>query len=205
MNRCSFISVVFCLLAFKITCSSPKSENSLLLRRKRYLVFPEGSSLSIAICLTAQTTLPEQIFTEAINWGIAYDLPNESSVLRQFLHPKHVMQRRNRRDLYRNMETIMDSMGFNGRSCILRALCETSRRFLSRQTGLVEELIRIAFRFPLQKIMNWEPEEHRLYHWAYRIGHEKENTDCADLFSECSFSLLDMALGEYADYSHGYT
>ncbi|KAF5307135.1 hypothetical protein FQR65_LT07119 [Abscondita terminalis] len=155
--------------------------------------------------MTAQTTLPEQIFTEAINWGIAYDLPNESSILREFFYPQHEMQRRNRRDLYQNMEIIMDSMGFNGRSCILRALCETSQRFSSRKHGLIEELIRIVFNFPLQKVMNWEPEEHRLYHWAYRVGQEKEQKDCSDLFSGCSFSLLDMALGRYSDYTHGYT
>lgn len=59
--------------------------------------------------MTVQTTLPEQIFTEAINWGIAYDLPNESSTIREILHPKHIMRRRNRRDLYQKMEVIMDS------------------------------------------------------------------------------------------------
>lgn len=65
--------------------------------------------LQVALCMTAQTTLPEQIFTEAINWGIAYELPNESSTLREFLYPKHIMRRRNRRDLYQKLETIMDS------------------------------------------------------------------------------------------------
>lgn len=54
--------------------------------------------------------------------------------------------------------------------------------------------------------MNWEPEEHRLYHWAYRIGKEQNNQDCSQMFSGCSFSLVDMALGEYSNYAQeGYT
>ncbi|KAF5299324.1 hypothetical protein FQA39_LY02497 [Lamprigera yunnana] len=155
--------------------------------------------MSIALCLTVQTTLPEQFFTEAINWAIAYDLPNESSVLRELLHPKHITQRRNRRDLYQNMETIMNSMGFNGRSCIFRTLCEASQRFLSQRHGLIEELIRIVFNFPQQKVMHWEPEEHRLYHWASRIGQKRQNKVCSELFPGCSFSLLDVTLGENPD------
>lgn len=59
--------------------------------------------------MTAQTTLPAQFFTEAINWGIAYELPNDSSTVREFFHPKHIMKRRHRRDLYQKMEVIMDS------------------------------------------------------------------------------------------------
>lgn len=59
--------------------------------------------------MTAQTILPTEVFTEAINWGISYDLPNDTSTIRQYLYPKHVMQRRHRRDLYQKMELIMDS------------------------------------------------------------------------------------------------
>lgn len=53
--------------------------------------------------------------------------------------------------------------------------------------------------------MAWEPEEHRLYHWAYRIGKENKNEDCSRMFPQCSFSLLDMALGEYSNYLRDYT
>ncbi|XP_058792440.1 uncharacterized protein LOC131664956 isoform X2 [Phymastichus coffea] len=49
-----------------------------LTRRKRYVVFPEGSSFSIALCMTVHTLTPDNIFTEGLNWGISYDLPNES-------------------------------------------------------------------------------------------------------------------------------
>jgi len=34
--------------------------------------------LQIALCLTVHTLTPDNIFTEGLNWGISYDLPNES-------------------------------------------------------------------------------------------------------------------------------
>lgn len=37
------------------------------------------------------------------------------------------------------------SMGYSGRQCILRALCESAQYFLGRETNMVEELIRIVF------------------------------------------------------------
>lgn len=54
--------------------------------------------------------------------------------------------------------------------------------------------------FPQQKIANGEPEDHRLYHWAYRRGRENKIQECSEMFSDCSISLIDMALGYYSDY-----
>lgn len=43
-------------------------------------------SLQIALCMTVHTLTPDNIFTEGLNWGISYDLPNESKpVLEPFL------------------------------------------------------------------------------------------------------------------------
>ncbi|KAJ8688552.1 hypothetical protein QAD02_024347 [Eretmocerus hayati] len=222
-----------------------------LSRRKRYVVFPEGSSFSIALCLTVHTLTSDNIFTEGVNWGIAYDLPNETRPeLRPFLqlrkdkikpskyndyHSKytspannyrnpyyqpdpywkkagkyygpswqkkyskdnyHYRQRRYRRDLYNKMEVVINAMGFDGRSCILRALCEASQRFMPKGNSLVEEMIRIVFALPLKKILASEPEEHHVYTKAHRAGHE--GGDCLTLFPACSFSLIDMALGRYS-------
>lgn len=34
--------------------------------------------LQIALCMTVHTLTSDDIFTEGLNWGISYDLPNES-------------------------------------------------------------------------------------------------------------------------------
>lgn len=42
--------------------------------------------LQIALCMTVHTLTTDNIFTEGLNWGISYDLPNESKpVLEPFL------------------------------------------------------------------------------------------------------------------------
>lgn len=61
--------------------------------------------------MTAVTIAPTTIWTEGLNWGISYDLPNDTSVFREYkkYFPMPMMQRRHRRDLYHKMEVIMDS------------------------------------------------------------------------------------------------
>jgi len=34
--------------------------------------------LQVALCMTVHTLTSDNIFTEGLNWGISYDLPNES-------------------------------------------------------------------------------------------------------------------------------
>lgn len=61
--------------------------------------------------MTAQTGItPGEIFTEAINWAISYELPNTTKPFEEYLDlPIKLMQRRHRRDLYFKMESIMTS------------------------------------------------------------------------------------------------
>lgn len=47
----------------------------------------------------------------ALNWGIAYDLPNHTWIIehrRQKIVTKPIAQRRHRRDLYNRLETAID-------------------------------------------------------------------------------------------------
>ncbi|XP_044018774.1 uncharacterized protein LOC122859348 [Aphidius gifuensis] len=240
----------YCLLS---TISQVYTENRVLSRRKRYVVFPEGSSFSIALCMTMKTLSADPIFTEGVNWGISYDLPNETKAeLKPFLQLRKdkikpisgkyqyqdkinhelmnknlfkydnwnkvdknyyydnskqyyynkktnndYIKRRHRRDLYNKLEVIMNAMGFNGRSCILRALCEASQRLMPKGNTLVEEMMRIAFSLPLRRVlMSDEPEEHHTYTQAHRSGNK--GARCDVIFGECPFSLIDMALGKYS-------
>ncbi|XP_035740224.1 uncharacterized protein LOC118449571 isoform X1 [Vespa mandarinia] len=255
VGRCLLILAILCGLLYEHKANSDR--DSPHLRRKRYVVFPEGSSFSIALCMTVHTLTPDNIFTEGVNWGISYDLPNESKpALEPFLQLRndrfkstnkygsiknglqsvnknafeytgwnvpgkyvqfsssekkrkgykanyYYIQRRHRRDLYNKLEVIMNSMGFDGRSCVLRALCEASQRLMPKGNTLVEEMMRISFSLPLKKVFSFEPEEHRMYTNAHKAGHEGQ--DCIAMFPGCSFSLIDMALGKYNAPSGDYT
>lgn len=50
-------------------------------------------------------------FSWAINWGLAYDLPNDTWIINEKnrkVFPKQIVQRRHRRDLYDRLENIID-------------------------------------------------------------------------------------------------
>lgn len=51
------------------------------------------------------------LMTFAVNWGVAWDLPNETKQfdIHSWYFPKSVMQRRHRRDLYQKIETIFEA------------------------------------------------------------------------------------------------
>ncbi|XP_017758790.1 PREDICTED: uncharacterized protein LOC108549784 [Eufriesea mexicana] len=246
MNRNERCFALLMLCAVLLTDHRAGSDrDARLSRKKRYVVFPEGSTFSIALCLTVHTLTPDDnIFTEGVNWGISYDLPNESKpALEPLLQLRHdqvkpmkkhgyqpaspinknvvkytgwggnekyyvkpgkmkyrkpdyyYLQRRHRRELYSKLETIMNAMNFDGRTCVLRALCEASQRLMPKGNTLIEEMMRISFSFPLKRLFGHEPEEHHAYSRAHKAG--QQGQDCATMFAGCSFSLIDMALGKY--------
>ncbi|XP_031636179.1 uncharacterized protein LOC116349065, partial [Contarinia nasturtii] len=175
--------------------------NHLKSRRKRYVAFPEGSSFSVAFCATVGFVgNPNFIyFSWAINWGVAYDLPNDTWILNERnrkVFPKQIVQRRHRRDLYDRLEVLIDNMGYNGRQCILRALCESSQFFSKKSTNMVEEMIRTIFTLPSMRVLPFEHPDLVIYDKAHRKGRDK--VYCASVFSECNFSLIELALGEYS-------
>lgn len=95
-------------------------------------------------------------------------------------------------------------MGYNGRACVLRALCESSEFFRSKSTNMAEELIRTIFMLPTLKTLPFEHADLVVYGEAHHKGKGKsKNKDqiedhCANAYSDCEFSLIALALGEYA-------
>ncbi|KAJ8898459.1 hypothetical protein PR048_003819 [Dryococelus australis] len=108
--------------------------------------------------------------------------------------------------------------GLDGRSCVLRAICETAQQ-LKPRSSLFLEIFRILFtctlcmflraepplsglyfpRLPLERVAPHEPSEHWQYDSAHRRG--LANHDCQDLYPSCSVSLLDTLLqGPRPDY-----
>ncbi|XP_017968500.2 uncharacterized protein LOC108659867 [Drosophila navojoa] len=184
-----------------------------LSRGKRFVAFPLGSSASAAICLTTGVIgNPHYLYLSfGLNWGIAYDLPNITWVL----HNAHgwnrkrpsaavaKIKRRHRRDLYGNLEAMIDSMGYNGRDCVLRTLCESRQYFQRNKMNMIGEMLRIIFSLPKQRIFTRELQENSdIVHYdnAYRHAH---NVDCAQQYA-CQFSLLELAFGKYSTPPKNY-
>ncbi|XP_044314578.1 uncharacterized protein LOC108037844 isoform X1 [Drosophila rhopaloa] len=181
-----------------------------LSRPKRYLSFPEGSSLSVAVCFTVGIIgNPYYGYNSfGLNWGVAYDLPNTSWVLQSLhgfsTHPvaPAVLRRRSRSAIYQKIETIVDNMGYNGRDCILRTLCESRQYFQRTKMSMVGEMLRTIFSLPKQRIFTRELHENSdivHYDQAYRNAH---SDDCTQY--NCHFSLLELAFGKYTTPPKNY-
>ncbi|XP_034130223.1 uncharacterized protein LOC117585069 isoform X1 [Drosophila guanche] len=182
-----------------------------LSRPKRYLSFPEGSSFSVAVCFTVGLIgNPYYAYNSfGINWGTAYDLPNTTWVLQHLhgfaTHPvaPAVLRRRSRRFIYQKIETIVDNMGYNGRDCVLRTLCESRQYFQRTKMNMVGEMLRTIFSLPKQRIFTRELHENSdIVHYdkAYREAHK---VDCAAQY-DCHFSLLELAFGKYSTPPKNY-
>lgn len=110
-------------------------------------------------------------------------------------------------------------MGYNGRSCVLRALCESAQYFYEKSTNMVEELVRTVFtyvwfsisafvtllqlnviflcRLPSTKVLPFEHKDLPIYDKAYRKGNDR--IYCSSMYPDCSFSLIELALGAYSN------
>ncbi|XP_026326174.1 uncharacterized protein LOC113234868 [Hyposmocoma kahamanoa] len=204
MNWIVILMLAGCFIELSIAKDVRRSASSKILsRKKRYITFPEGSSFSCAGCMTVGLIgqpAPQTVagtFTFGLNWGIAYELPNATETL-SYYHSKHRLKkptamRRNRRELYEKIETILDNMGYNGRQCILRTLCETTQRVVPHGDNIIEEMFRTLFTFPVSKVIPSEPVEHQIYDSAQRLG---KLLDSCDQYM-CPLSLVDLVQGYY--------
>jgi hypothetical protein len=179
-------------------------------RKKRYVIFPEGSSFSVAVCMTIGLygNPNYQFVSWALNWGVAYELPNNATEFTRPLGrlkrsmPRPIVQREHRRNLFGKMEIAMNDMGYNGRECILRAICESSQFFSKKGSNLIEELLRTVFSLPKTKLLPFEHKDLFQYDTANRRGLTKGF--CTSFYPNCGFSIIDLALGRYKNPDFNY-
>lgn len=76
------IFICFLITFVNIEQSVSGEKQKLLSRRKRYLVFPEGASLSVAVCMAIGMVGNPQfsIFSYSANYGFAYELPTNATL-----------------------------------------------------------------------------------------------------------------------------
>lgn len=52
------------------------------------------------------------------------------------------------------------------------------------------------YRLPSMNVLPFEHQDLKVYDKAHRSG--KENANCGSKYPDCSFSLIELALGEYS-------
>uniref|UniRef100_A0A182JBN6 Uncharacterized protein n=1 Tax=Anopheles atroparvus TaxID=41427 RepID=A0A182JBN6_ANOAO len=94
--------------------------------------------------------------------------------------------------VYKAMELLSDGYGFGGHVCVLRSICEAAEAPFTHTGGVFAELLHIMFS---PSTTNDPVSEHRdnEYYRAEQLG--RAGAPCADIFRECSTSLLDMFSG----------
>ncbi|XP_069696615.1 uncharacterized protein [Periplaneta americana] len=135
-------------------------------RMKRKIVFVKGSKFFVRLNFKANTLPYTNVFAWAAGYKLNFELPQEAKALPFRYH---------RRSLYENFETIIDQNGLNGRSCVLRFLCEAAELMMPTD-GLFQKLVKLVFTVP-------EGAEHTIF--PYHIP-----KDCNELASDCPLSLL---------------
>ncbi|KAF4519437.1 hypothetical protein B566_EDAN008664 [Ephemera danica] len=172
-------------------------DDRVLSRKKRYLLFPPNSLMTLSACLAkGGIILSPPAFVFTFDWDLAFALPTNTSLLHRF-HPAYKTNRRERRELYVGMEALLERQGLNGRACVLRALCEAQRN-LHPEGELMEEIFHAMFSLlPDEGDAQDEDfqiisEELRDYDIAH--NHGRAQRECHLLYSSCPVSLLDLAL-----------
>uniref|UniRef100_A0A1A9ZCJ1 Uncharacterized protein n=1 Tax=Glossina pallidipes TaxID=7398 RepID=A0A1A9ZCJ1_GLOPL len=216
-----------------------QAQEHLLSRPKRYLSFPEGSSFSVCdmlllrliacVCMRKhvyvnKANCPFDYMSFGLNWGVAYDLPNTTWILNH-LHgfgkhpaPLAALHRRYRRNLYKEIEIVMDNMGYNGHDCVLRALCESRQYFRQEKMSMIGEMLRTIFReVTILCLINWLFQHHANRPERTKrpcITHAKLSSTFLILATNLAFEinlpkqrLLTRELDEHSDialYDHAY-
>ncbi|KAL6428960.1 hypothetical protein ACFW04_008047 [Cataglyphis niger] len=155
----------------------------ILSRSKRYLIFPQGSNFQLVYCLTIGAYGRDGDLVLGLTAALAWELPNNvDSKISNLLH------RRSRSVVYPKMEAFLQSTGLDGRSCVMRALCEASQRDPSQVgTGsFVQELLHAIFTLPMDG-GRFERSEDRVYDHAYETS-----GNCEMLYPKCPHSIYDM-------------
>ncbi|XP_052863928.1 uncharacterized protein LOC128270557 [Anopheles cruzii] len=94
---------------------------------------------------------------------------------------------------YRALEQIFEQKGYDGHSCVLRAICESSEATFSHTSGLIGELLHIMFT-PSTSNDEVADVSHARYRQAERIlssfSPRGENSVCESMYAECTISLI---------------
>ncbi|KAJ8688553.1 hypothetical protein QAD02_024348 [Eretmocerus hayati] len=101
--------------------------------------------------------------------------------------------RRHRRQLYANVERALDSQGFPGNLCVLRAICEAKSVLSPPGVSLVEDLLRVIFRYPSEDGSSALDD--------YAAAYSDETSQCDEAYP-CPFSIVDLLLSHESSSSH---
>ncbi|XP_065335931.1 uncharacterized protein LOC135936870 [Cloeon dipterum] len=188
--RLQVLTAAFLLLIVSVSCNS---------RKKRYLIFPTNSFMTLSGCLAkGGIILSPPAFVFTFDFDILFQLPNTTRVWTDVGPSPFKVLRKEKRDIYNGLEDMLQRQGFNGRACVLRAICE-ARQILGEGGTLMEDVMHAIFSLEAKAGAGFSDDEEnevdqelKDYDDAHVLGISR--FACHQLYSECPFSLLHYAL-----------
>uniref|UniRef100_A0A1B0CF04 Putative secreted protein n=1 Tax=Lutzomyia longipalpis TaxID=7200 RepID=A0A1B0CF04_LUTLO len=116
---------------------------------KRTLVFPPGSVITFIIAIAIPVDLINRHVFNSFNFAANYGVPTNSTHYTRIpgRFPDYLARSGsnivNRKWMYRMASNYLRNFGFNGTSCLLRAICEASEDPLDVRNGLHGEILQI--------------------------------------------------------------
>lgn len=166
-------------------------EPSSLIRKRRYLVFGTGSSFVMTVQL-----VKAWVFRVPSGWNLAleidvmFPLPDEkfSASMRRKVH------HRQKREFWNRLEESLNFHNLNGRTCILRGICEAREHLAPVGRSLVHDILRAIFTAPLHEA-EFREEMKNNYDEVF------EPNFC-DKLNDCPLSILSfiLALNKHTKY-----
>ncbi|KAJ2949435.1 hypothetical protein O0L34_g15353 [Tuta absoluta] len=125
----------------------PNVKNKLgFLRKRRHIAFPDGSNFVLTISLVkAFMTHAPAGWNIALEIDVMFPLPDSKFTL---AHHRRKLHHRQKRELWDGLRSALDLHNLNGRSCILRSVCEARAHLLPPGTSLLHDILRAIFTAP---------------------------------------------------------
>ncbi|XP_072764310.1 uncharacterized protein [Anoplolepis gracilipes] len=184
--------IIILVILCAVTSAIEMRMTDAMQRHVRSLSFPEDSRMglffALAVPLDDPASMSVAMFLEA-----EYELPTNVTEIEQTGGDGEDRVKRNNRRriidrtaIYAILESKFESMGYPGRQCLLRSICETKRRAVHVHNGVLGDLLRIIF-VPSSSM----PEEDLRQEYI-DAENVKETEECLEMYSSCELNIYDF-------------
>ncbi|XP_055715761.1 uncharacterized protein LOC129809739 [Phlebotomus papatasi] len=140
------------------------TNETIVKRYRRYLGFISGGKVFFRVNIKDNVIKVNQIWAHAYGFRQNYDI--------NWPYPSSYKVRR--RDVHETVEDFMGALGFNGRACLRRSVCE-AKEIENQESGMFRKLFK--------KIFSVDLRQH-----SYMIP-----TSCEEMRESCPINFLDLS------------
>ncbi|XP_069694252.1 uncharacterized protein [Periplaneta americana] len=202
----SFITVtilIMSVLVITVTLSNDVSNVTSSHRDRRALIFPSGTVLQLSLGMSMPVSIPNRTLAISFAFQMVFNLPTNATIWHTAPDlGKRSVSKTGLLDIYLPLEAFLEDHGFEGRTCLLRSICEAAYLpFHYEDMDLLEEVAH-AILTPSEEltpgdadckeisyVMDYLPPEKR-YLAAECLG--RYDGDCRAAYRDCPRSPLDF-------------